>query len=296
MQGAGSYSNASRPKNNAVMGATLSGTAPTSSSYTDTTYTCSGSGCKLDAGKTYFIVASYGGAGSGTYGWESHTTLSSVTETKLPSDNGWDIRWEHYYDGSNWNSWTYSNLAELIFEYAPSLTPTNVTSAGGATLTLSNYLDGDWYYKANTGSHTTCQGPVSGTSTTLSGLGGGNTYTYTAYSDSTCTTANEIATAAAFSTTPNAPGALSHSLATGTNNFVGQWNRPTGLTGSVTYEIQSANNNTNNPYGSTTTISSSDARVNHNFGTTLTVKFRVRAKITNPDGGVLRSAWAEYTT
>ena len=58
----------------------------------------------------------------------------------------------------------------------------------------------------------------------------------------------------------------------------------------MSYELQSANNNTNNPYGGTTTISATDAAtVTHNFGTTLTVKFRVRTKVGNQT-----SAWAEY--
>ena len=65
----------------------------------------------------------------------------------------------------------------------------------------------------------------------------------------------------------------------------------------MSYEIQSANNNTNNPYGGTTTIPATTASpVTHNFNTTLTVKFRVRAVVTNPDGGTLSSAWAEYTS
>ena len=290
MQGTGSYSNNSRPKDAAVTGATLAGTAPTSSSYTDTTYTCSGDGCKLDAGKTYFIVASYGGAGSGTYGWESHTTLSSVTETKQPSDNGWDIGWEHYSDGSNWYSWTNSNLAKLVFAYGPHLASSAVTGSG-ATLTISNYHDGDWYYKADAAPHMSCQGPVTARSTTLSGLSGGTTYTYTAYSDSTCTTANALATASAFTTTPNAPTGLSLSFVGGTNTMHGYWNKPSGMTGSVTYEIQSVNTNRDNPYGSTTTISSSAARVDHNFGTSLTVKFRVRTKVGNQT-----SAWVEYSS
>ena len=67
----------------------------------------------------------------------------------------------------------------------------------------------------------------------------------------------------------------------------GYWNKPSGLTGSVTYEIQSANTSVSNPYGSTTTITSSAARVDHNFGTSLTVKYRVRAVVNG-----VRSAWA----
>ena len=79
--------------------------------------------------------------------------------------------------------------------------------------------------------------------------------------------------------------------ATAAQQGAGHWNRPSGLTGSVSYEIQSANSNRNNPYGGTTTISSSAARVTHDFGTSLTVKFRVRTKV-----GSATSAWVEYTS
>ena len=81
--------------------------------------------------------------------------------------------------------------------YEPSLAASAVT-ATGATLTLSHYTGGNWYYDADTGPHTSCQGPVSGASVTLAGLTAGTTYTYEAYSDSACTDANKIATAAAF--------------------------------------------------------------------------------------------------
>ena len=277
------YSATSRPASTEA--ATLSGTAPTSSSYVNTTYTCSGDGCKLDPGTTYFIVASR--SGSANYAWNYASTES---ETDLPSDNGFDIRYGHDEYLNTWSSVSAYNVVEIVFAYGPSLTSSSVT-ASGATLAISYYPTGDWYYKADAAPHTSCQGPVSGTSTTLSGLSGGTTYTYTAYSDSTCTTANSLATAAAFTTTPNAPSGLSLSYSSGTNTMHGYWNKPSGMTGSVTYEIQSVNTNRNNPYGGTTTISSSAARVDHNFGTSLTVKFRVRTKV-----GSVTSAWAEYTS
>ena len=198
MQGTGPYSHASTPVS--AERAILSGTAPTGSSWTDTTWTCSGSGCELAAGDTYFIVASYGGSGSGTYAWAYQSTATQVIETATPSNNGWDIGYEHYHiPGSGWFSWTRFNLAELVFAYAPSLDSSAVT-ASGATLTLSNYPTGDWYYKATAGPHASCQGPVTARSTAISGLSGGTSYTYSAYSDSTCTDANKLAEAPAFST------------------------------------------------------------------------------------------------
>ena len=67
----------------------------------------------------------------------------------------------------------------------PELTASGV-STSTATLTISNYDGGNWHYKATTGPHTTCQGPVSGTSVNLTGLTPGASYTYSAYKDSSC--------------------------------------------------------------------------------------------------------------
>ena len=77
----------------------------------------------------------------------------------------------------------------------PTLTASNVTGTG-ATLTIAEH-PGDWYYKADAAPHTSCQGPVSNSSTkALTGLSPGTTYTYSAYSDSGCATL--IATADSF--------------------------------------------------------------------------------------------------
>ena len=64
---------------------------------------------------------------------------------------------------------------------------------------MANHWDA-WYCKATTGPHTTCQGPVAaGTSTkSLTGLTAGTSYTYSAYSDSGCSTL--LATASEFTT------------------------------------------------------------------------------------------------
>ena len=78
----------------------------------------------------------------------------------------------------------------------PSLTASNVAAAT-ATLSIAQW-SGSWYYKATSGPHTTCQGPVSGTSQNLTGLASGAPYTYSAYSDSACSTL--LATAAQFTT------------------------------------------------------------------------------------------------
>ena len=161
----------------------------------------------------------------------------------------------------------------------PSLTSSSV-SGSGATLTLSSEHSGSWYYKATTAPHTTCQGPVSTRSVTLSGLNSGTSYTYSAYSDSTCTAANLVATAAAFTTSLNAPTGLNLSFNGGISKMQATWSKPSGVTGAISYELQHADSDRNNPYGSTTTIAATSAStVTHTFNNSLTIKFRVRAKV-----------------
>ena len=73
------------------------------------------------------------------------------------------------------------------------------------TLTIDNY-SGSWYYKHTTPTGGNCSSTVSGTATTVSGLTANTAYTFTAYSDSGCTT--ELATAASFTTPPGIPPRL----------------------------------------------------------------------------------------
>ena len=193
MAGTGQHSSTSAPTTTAL--ATLSGTAPTASTWTDTTWTCSGSGCSLSANRVYFVVATFDGTGKYQWAW-------AVTETQTadPSENGWDIEYDHYKEDAptprEWKSWSGYNLAEIVFETVPSLASSNV-SATGATLTIEGH-SGDWYYKYTSPSGGTCSSSaVSGTNTTVT-LTPGTSYTFAAYSDSECS--NLLATAAAFTT------------------------------------------------------------------------------------------------
>lgn len=287
MQGTDEYDKDSQPSSTVL--ATLSGTPPTSTDWTDTTFTCSGSGCQLNAGTTYFIViGNDNGSNNAANGWTWAYTLSG-SETKAPTNNGWDLQYGHDSNIGSWRSYEDWHVAEIAFTDAPSLTSSNV-SGSGATLTLTHYHTANpWYYKATTGPHTTCQGAVSGTSVNLTGLSAGSSYTYSAYSDSACTANNLLATASAFTTPLSAPTSLNLSFDSGLGKMQASWTKPSGA-GSVGYELQHADSNRNNPYGSTTTIAATSAsQVTHTFSNTLTVKFRVRAKV----GGVT-SAWAEY--
>ena len=123
---------------------------------------------------------------------------------------------------------TIVNGFESARAYWPrtSLAASGVTVTG-ATLTIANNHSGStWYYKADAGPDATCQGPVSTSTETLTGLTGGTTYTYKAYSDSTCTTANLLATATAFTTTEITltAGSIGTTTATLTlANHTGNW-------------------------------------------------------------------------
>ena len=82
------------------------------------------------------------------------------------------------------------------------LTVSSVTHHS-ATLTIGNHT-GDWYYKATTPTSGVCSATaVTTASLDLADLAGNTSYTFTAYSNSTCAT--ELATASAFLTKPAKP-------------------------------------------------------------------------------------------
>ena len=194
-----------KPESTALTNATLSGDPPTTGllpdrngMYTDTVYTCSGDGCELEVGKTYFIVAKSANHDP-AYDWAYSPTTTEVTN---PSGNGWSIGQGQYKTKASnaWTTWTGDNVMKIVFEHEPpppTLASSGITSTG-ATLTIANY-DGTWYYMATSGPHTSCSSAQTGTTAALSGLTSGQSYTYTAYSDSGCSTA--LASAPAFTTT-----------------------------------------------------------------------------------------------
>ena len=183
---------------------TLSGAAPTTAG--EYTYTCTKTQtvtCALDASTTYFL--SVGGTSLGTaVGYFHADTTASTAETNTPGNAGWSIANAAKVYNTRNDNWTDANGWTGIFKVSatadPSLTASNVTT-NGATLTIAHHGGGAWYYKhTNTGA--TCDGPVAaGTSTkALTGLTAGTSYTFSAYSDSSCTTGNLLATAAQFTT------------------------------------------------------------------------------------------------
>ena len=218
--------------------AALTGTPATG----QVTFTCSGAGCNLNASTTYFVFVT---------GGDSVSNLKSVTsdnETLQPSTNGWSIENATRYQGGGWGLHPQGVSMKMKIEALghPSLAGSS-TSSTGATLAISQHT-GSWYYKADTGPHTTCQGPVSTKSVTLSSLTAGTSYTYTAYSDSGCATP---LASASFATPPGNPTNITvgNSGTVGTNrNYPVSWGKPAGAQASdaFAYQVQCTNQNNRN--------------------------------------------------
>ena len=85
------------------------------------------------------------------------------------------------------------------------LTVSQALAANSRTLTITNQT-GNWYYKYTSPGGGQCSNMVSGTTAIVSGLAANTAYTFTAYSDSGCST--ELATAASFTTPPGIPPRL----------------------------------------------------------------------------------------
>ena len=184
---------------NPAASATYTLTGPTSpQANAQNTWSCADT-CSLNKDTEYFLVLSATTPSTGTHNYRTELTTSD-DETNTPADAGWSIANAVKYsqNGGTWGNSGSSNTLQfkVTATLKPILASSNVT-ATGATLTLSNWNE-DWYYKASTGPHTTCQGPVSGASTTLSGLAPGTTYRYYAHSNSTCALSTILATAPDF--------------------------------------------------------------------------------------------------
>ena len=146
----------------------------------------------------------------GTNEWETEWTDISVTTTSLSHTvTGLTPRTNYQFKVRAVNSPTStgdfgggtgaaSDASDAAQPIGPELTVTAIT-ATGATLNIANHT-GDWYYKHASG---TCSSAVSGSSTTVGSLTANTSYTFTAYSDSTCAT--ELDTASAFPTLPPKP-------------------------------------------------------------------------------------------
>ena len=104
------YGAGSRPAPTAR--ATLTGTDPTADEFADLTYTCAGSGCALAPNTTYFVVAE--NAGSGVFSWAFIFSSATLSETTVPTNNGWALGYGHYSaDAITWSTfqdWQHTRL------------------------------------------------------------------------------------------------------------------------------------------------------------------------------------------
>ena len=188
--------NSSNPKDTAL--ATLTGSNPdTAGLYT---YACAGSGCDLARNTTYFIVMSAPSVSSDSY---EMLVTESADETPYPATGGWSIADEgrSKEDTRDWRS-SFLGAVPILHiaanELPPSLTASSVTTTT-ATLTLLGHT-GNWYLKKIAPTAGTCSSAITGTTHNLTTLTAGTWHTYKAYSDSNCSSANELA-AEVFSTT-----------------------------------------------------------------------------------------------
>ena len=143
---------------------------------------------------------------------------------------------------ARWNNpgftWTDNQSVSISLGFV-ALTPSAITNAG-ATLTRAHF-SGTWYYKANASPHTSCSSAQTGNTVTLTGLSASTSYTYKAYSDSTCMTEITSATTdAEFRTSANTSTTLSADMITATGARLQIANR----TSSWYYKADKAPHNT----------------------------------------------------
>ena len=128
--------------------ATFSGSNPDSTG--TYTYTCSGSGCDLAASTGYFTYMRAPGSSNNNY--DIKYTAQTV-ETRVPSSNGWYIG-DRGRTNVTFFGWTDITSGPGSFKIRvtalpkPTLTAGNITSTT-ATLTLTNYAAGDWWYQGS---------------------------------------------------------------------------------------------------------------------------------------------------
>ena len=217
--------NSSNPA--ATAQATLSGSNPdTAGLYT---YTCS-TGCGMERDSDYFIVVSAPSAATGA-GYHPHMTDGDA-EIKHPSTNGWSIEnTGRKHNGTSWGATSGSRVLSMHLAAnlrTPALAGGTTPTATTNTLTITNWADA-WHYKSTTTGKTTCSSAVAaGTSTAnITGLTQNTSYTFSAYSDSGCTAAKLLATAAAF-TTANPSLASSNVLTDTATLTISNWAAGTG--------------------------------------------------------------------
>ena len=180
--------------------ATLAG--PNGPDNEDAVYTCSGSSCALSASTTYHLAIekSEGSLSATVRPWRN---TASNGQTNTPSNAGWTIGNSSSRKASGaWtaNHSTNSGMFSIAATQIDGLSVSDVR-ATTATLTIAGHT-GDWYYKHTVPSNGTCTGPVSGNTTTATGMTAATQHTFRAYSNSSCS--NTISGASvSFTTLPS---------------------------------------------------------------------------------------------
>ena len=175
--------------------ATLSGANPDRNGRYLYTYTCS-TDCDLSKSTKYFVVISATSANEGHY---KPRISGKDYNYQQPWGNGWSFAWEaRSKSGSaDWGALPNGKVMTMYIaaNQKPMLWASNVT-ATTATLSIANHTGAWWYERtAGTPADTTCHSVASGTTTAnLSSLTANTSYTYKAYDQSGCNSADEIAT------------------------------------------------------------------------------------------------------
>ena len=185
-------------------------------------------------------------------------------------------KWSEGYPG--WGAWSDTAEATTL---GPTLTASAV-EATTATLTIAGHT-GNWYHKYTVPDGGACSSAVSTTTANLTGLTPGTSYTYKAYSDSSCGT--ELATASAFLTKPARVTGVT--AATGSTQLAVSWTAVTSATG-YTVQWKSGNQNYDSSRQATPTGASHTIT-----GLTNGTQYTLRVKATNGTGD---GAWSADAT
>ena len=153
--------------------------------------------------------------GSWTDIQSTSTSLSHVV-SGLTDGNSYQFKVRAANASGNGAESDASTAAQPLDE---TLTASSV-EATTATLTLGNY-SGEWYYKYTSPNGGSCSSSaVTGSTASLTDLSSNTSYTFKAYSDNGCTTANLLASASAFLTKPGKPTKPQAEAGTGSRTLV----------------------------------------------------------------------------
>ena len=234
-------------------------------------------------------------AETGNQNFEGHLTSAAIPAHEnytMEDDTTYQVqiragKWNGGYGG--WGAW--SDTVETKTLPKPStLTASNITN-GSATLAITDHT-GNWYYKYTIPSGGTCStDAVTGTSTSLTGLSSNTSYTFKAYSDNNCTTANELTTDttdAHFLTTPDKATVLY--LGERSREIKIWWQSPSGAT---TVRVQRKRSTQNWSEAFTTTASASIGQMRLVNGTN-GVTYNIRLSFKSEQSGY--GPWSDVLT